>query len=417
MFAHTIGYNQGHLDEIRALNGVITLVSGNQSFRKIDGSAFQKFLVDPQLYLATLDAATCPKTCIRLASYPWFQTPNVPACEEGKSKEWKAQMAKKIESIWAGTLPRDIASSVASALTYQVAAGCTSLILPTPLVVDKNDHFQVQAEWLDRSLEFLAKSKNNLPVLATISIDESQIGEDCFFPNGLFSTIVDQISSRDINGVYLVVAQTHKGHPFHSSKITNKTYLYLTKKFHEANIEEIVVNFADIFGIACIAAGASLISIGMSQASRRLSLKNFEESGGGGKSFPRFYSNKTIGEYLSESDLQHITKHQLLRRIEDRTVHSASLIDALKNGQSAATVPEWAESQNNTSAAYKHFVQSLLAFTQDIASATNRKNKIVEWLEDARMMQADIEKTVRKTFPDKLAPVQEWINLIKDVVS
>jgi len=417
MFALNVGYRSIAAD-LESLNGVVILPAENFSHRSAPTSEFQKVFLDPQLYLAGLELRSCAATCARLSSHPWFQVSDVPELSATmKTKEWQEIVRGVTQSNWRAALPPDPEKACVDAINFQMGARCSHIILPSPLIERREDEAAIQAEWLDIALEVASQIEPTQPLLATVALEESVINEESFQPTGFLDTVVDQVTSRaGISGVYIVISQTQREHPFQASRKVNKAYLHLTKKFSAAGIQTIIINFADVFGTVCVGAGATTIANGPSQSLRRLCLKGFEDSQFG-RALPRFYSNRTVSEYLSQTDLSHVTRENLLRRIEDSTIFSNSLLKALGAGGSAATVPEWAESQNNVTASSKHFVQSQINFVSYLKGEKDRRSKVAEWLDDAEMYQSLLLQKIGSTFPDKRAPVGEWINIVREVLS
>lgn len=414
MLLLNLGYDLGIGADIDGISGAIALSAKNYSYRFEDLHEYQKLLIDPQLYLSSLDPATCLGTCAHLATYPWFQTPNIPTLEEGQKKP---EFQKKVKDLttknWSRQLPQNIYDSCLSAITFQSKHKCTHIILPSPLITEREDEGALQAEWLDQGLRAVADTDQPRPVIATVALDEGVLNATVFSPAGFLDTIVDQTSSRPgLNGVYIVICQTQKRPTYGTPEIVNKAYSHLVSKFASTGLENIILNFADVFGATCIAKGATQVAIGPGQASRTLCLKNYEESGGGG-AFPHFFSRKTISEYLSEEDLDKVVQKNLWKRIEDVTEFSRPLVDALRVGGSASKVPTWAESKSNIGAARKHFVKSLNQLFSDLNADGDRKTAVENWLEDADMLQSYLAKKIGSSFPERRAPVEMWLKLIK----
>jgi hypothetical protein len=257
------------------------------------------------------------------------------------------------------------------------------------------------------------------PVLATVAIDEAALNDSAFDEGGFLDTIVDQITSREgVDGVYLLVAQTHANHPFATDSRVLRTYLHLTRAFRGAGYSIVLTNFAGVFGQVCIGAGATGFAAGPSHSTRRLSLEGFDESRQG-RALPKLFSRRTIGEYLSESHLDPIVARRLLRRVRDVTPYSEALMEVLAAGGSAAQVPEWAESQNNISAASMHFVSRLASDARRISkvAANQRYEEVRDWLEDAAGNSLYIESRMSdESIELTHAPCQLWIDLLDQVV-
>lgn len=90
----------------------------------------KRHLLDPQLYLSSLPAVTCRKTCVNLASYGWFATAGLKPYESKKQsqKEWKQEAMAKIHYVWKGVPPKtepEINAAVLKCVIIQeMLAGC-----------------------------------------------------------------------------------------------------------------------------------------------------------------------------------------------------------------------------------------------------------------------------------------------------
>jgi hypothetical protein len=125
------------------LRGAIVLPSGNPVHRVLaDGPGdFQVMLLDPQLYLAGLQVKHRAKICGRLACYPWFGVPDVEkiSTTQGSRRELDAQIRALVVERWPGHPPADLGECALGAISFQVECGCTSIILPAPLVDARED--------------------------------------------------------------------------------------------------------------------------------------------------------------------------------------------------------------------------------------------------------------------------------------
>ncbi|MBF8298581.1 MAG: hypothetical protein HW395_1238, partial [candidate division NC10 bacterium] len=95
-------------------------------------------LLDPQMYLAELNAASCRKACANLASYGWFPlTRQFPFDSSAQTQsEWRRQVAESIETAWTARVPtvaNEIDDCIRNCLTVQKQLGVEALILPAPL--------------------------------------------------------------------------------------------------------------------------------------------------------------------------------------------------------------------------------------------------------------------------------------------
>lgn len=421
MFFLNRGYQRRINENIDRISGSILLPSANVSERLLRMSAeYPRVLIDPQLYLAGLTAGECEKVCARLATYPWFGVRDLPDFDSAEIglREWEGRVRAHVQRAWPSRAPvgNGIANAAALAVDFQLRMRVTFIILASPLITEREDEAQTQAEWLDAGVRAATTLEAEQPVLATIALHESVLNERAFEPGGFLDTIIDQVAARDgVDGVYIVIAQESAGHPFETDRRVLRAYLHLVRACRNRPYETIVTNFADVFGIACMGAGATAMASGPSQALRRLSLAGFQEQGGG-RPLPQYYSHRCIGEFLSESHLNVIARTRgTLRQVRDETDFSASLLDALDRGASAAAVPAWAESQNNVAEAYHHFIARLASEGHAVGrrrDRTERAQHVRDWVEDAIAARLFLGSRLGEAgIVGRYAPADQWLEL------
>lgn len=424
MFLLNVGYRMNLANDLDEIIGAVFLASSHTKFRleRSKYPEFRRMLFDPQLYLAKLDPERSPKACTRLATYPWFgkETAFKYNPEEGSLQEWEMKKREEITSVWPQDYPSqgDITSACSDAMEFQLTLGCTHIILPSPIIEEREDEAITQGDWLDRSLEVAISEEITQPLIATVALDEKIINESAFQESGFLDTIVDQISSRKgIDGVYIVVSQNSNKHPFRTGEDVLRAYATLSKEFSQCGFDIIITNFADIFGLSCLALGASDFATGPSQSLRRLSFEGFQEDVRG-TALPHYYSHDNIAEFFSESDLDKLRDKKLLRRLKDHTSHSNQLMESLNSGNSAADIPLWAENKNNLNAAQKHFIIKINNEERSIAplNQTGKKEAIIDWLENADVNITYIDKKLGSdSIKGEVAPSENWLEIFEAV--
>lgn len=389
MFYLNLGHAWSHLD-LEGLEAAILLPQGN-SMEKIVRKApeVRALLFDPQMYLAELDCTSSALVCSRLVSYPWFGAEDVPEfnSDQMSRTEWQKQIRESIEDLWLGSaVDVDEASEACeAAVEFQQSLNCAQVILPSPMVQEREDEAATQGAWLDAGVAAAEAMEVDVPVLATVAISDVVLNEAAFQEFGILDTLVDQITSREgIDGVYIVVAQSTGNHPFDTSRPILRAYQYLARAFADAGYEYVITNFADVFGLACYGVGATSFATGPSHALRRLSLTSFDDDGFG-IALPFLYSHPTVAEFASESDLNVINGHGLLRRVRDVTPSSERLLSVLASGGSADSVAAWAESRSNVKAAKTHFLTRMILAEDELSSVDvdERPDEVKDWLEGA----------------------------------
>jgi hypothetical protein len=403
--------------------GVVYLASGNnrERLRRKSLPEVRKVLFDPQLYLAGLDATECETTCARLATHQYFGVEGLTDFESGRGlREWQQDVCAQVGAIWPQRAPEEesaVESACLDAVEFQAEIPCSHILLPTPMVGEREDEAVTLAQWLDAGLRAADALDVGQDLLATVAVSEAILNDSVFADAGLLDTIVDHVTARDeIQGAYVVIVQAESRHPFNTPDIVLRAYLHLCRGFSGVGLETVLANFVGVFGLPCMAAGASGFCAGGSHAQRRLSLPGFKPTRGG-VALPHFYSHRTAAEYLSERDLGHVVQRKLLRRVRDTTPFSRALMQRLEQGGSAADLPNWAESQNNLAQAHKHLVNRLLREERrlDQVPAGEREDEVLDWLDSATgsavRVQRQLEGTDHKI---AFAPVGAWADLLSE---
>jgi len=424
MFLLNLGY-KWIAHEVSTIDGVVIVASGNSSAKCERASLpdVKHILFDPQLYLAGLDASICKKVCGRLTTHPWFGVSDVPDFDSAsmKRREWDAKIREHASTAWPRHAPEGDHVRIAceECIDFQLRLGCTQLILPSPLIQDREDEASIQALWLDQGLQAASDLEVGQPILATVAVAETALNEPAFEEGGFLDTIVDQVTARTshdeavLDGVYVVVAKSKQTHPFEASAHVYKAYQSLCQTFRVAGFRSVIAAFSDVFGLACVGGGASGLTAGPSQSLRQLALDTFVDEGFGAP-LPHYYSHRLAGELRSEDDLDRIRDARLYRRVRDDTNYSRALSRTILAGGSASRLPDWAESKNNVTVAQLHFLARLSRAEQALQALTpaERADEVRDWLENAVATSEYVESRLN---PDKvkgtLAPSDQWLKL------
>src|SRR5205807_1275633 len=110
-------------------------------------------LLDPQMYLAGLNAAMCRKTCVNLASYGWFLREDLPTYDSTKQtlSQWTTRAQTAIHRAWPDRVPSaaaDIEDVIRRCIDVQNEIGCEAVILPSPLTTDASSTYEGELLWL-----------------------------------------------------------------------------------------------------------------------------------------------------------------------------------------------------------------------------------------------------------------------------
>lgn len=422
MFFLNVGYKWTAVANLDELSAAVFLPTGNIKMRMARSTVSEpgRVLFDPQLYLAGIPAHSCTKVCTRLASYPWFQVPDLP--EQGpdqKVREWEQEVRGRIEGTWPGKVPEgaSIAAAALQAVQFQLDLGCSHVILPAPLLEDREDEAQTAADWIDAGLEAAAALDVGQPVLATVALLDSVLNDESFEATGFVETVVDQMTARSgLDGVYMLVVQSATRHPFDIGRRELKALCHLSRAFSRAGYAVILTNFVDVFGLVCMAFGASGFATGPSQSLRRISLQALEDEGGG-RVFPHYYAHRSVTEYLTESDLDRVVEKRLVRRIKDSTSYSANLLAALEQGRSARDLPDWVETRNNYRRAHMHFLSRMVKEGRRLGElpGVERGAVVRGWLEDAEANALYIAEKLGGDMEGHVAPTGNWLALYDEL--
>jgi hypothetical protein len=294
-------------------------------------------LFDPQLYLAGLDASESSEHCAKLASYPWFGVRGLVPYDSGlqNQKGWMATARARIPSLWSHNAPSDpatVRASVRECIEFQKRIGCESIILPAPLTADPATDFSQELVWLDSALERAREAGVSVPVFATVAISDICLRYSEPGVNALLALILDSVSAREIDGVYLVLEQgsetadgRHVGNVRTLSSILHLAYLFAT----DCRLR-VIVNFLGAFGLACEAVGAEGWASGWYKSLYRFRLA---DKLAGGRSFPTYWSYNCACDIHLERDFDVLNEEEFfLDRIADRTEASSGLLLAASRG-------------------------------------------------------------------------------------
>lgn len=354
----------------------------------------QWLLFDPQLYLASLDGDNCKRTCAKLSTYPWFGI-EVPEFNSGEMKQadWFNEVMSNFS--WTPEIPDDdeeILEVVRECLAFQRDFGVTHLIAPTPLVENAEDEFSVQLRWLEAALSM--RKEFDIPIFATVAINEYLLAHHDPNENVLLQSILDNLTASEFNGLYMLVAQEAAEKARFDERRVAESLMYVSYIAGRRSTKDVLINYADDLGYACLATGSVGFASGVTLKQRRLCFSDFIDRGGG-SAYPRFYSHSLIRDLLTESDLDRIRDARLMRLIRnDVTEESQPLLRALGSGAGASSVPNWTQSRNNVGQANQHRFSLLGRVTNSLAKlgVDDRSQLVLGWLQYAEAHAALIDK-------------------------
>ena len=384
--------------------------------RRIDSRYphMEKRLFDPQLYLSGLDAASSVRHCANLATYPWFGIQGLETFESDlhTQPDWAQEARRRIPQFWLRAAPSDpdvVRVAVEECIEFQLRFGCEALILPSPLTVDPSSDYSEELLWLDTALQYLDERETlEVPVFATIALADICVRYSDPQGNTLLNLILDNISARDVDGVYIVVEQGSE--PQNGRQCTSTRTLWsvleLCHLFSQDCGLRVGVNFLGAFGLICEAAGAAFWSSGWYKSEYRLRLA---DSMAAGRAYPLYWSLPSLLDINLDQDFDRLAQNGLLPLIEDETVASDGLLRAARERRRVREVPAWAYSQSNIAAAREHFFLSVLQQEQALdEDLSQRRDQVTQWLESSLERVRRIEELLgsdRRTSTDH---IQGW---------
>jgi hypothetical protein len=353
-------------------------------------------LLDPQLYLVGLNAATSRKACANLSSYPWFPlTKRVPydSKKHKRQSAWAHAVQVTIHKHWLGILPVDepeINDTIRLCLEVQKRLGVEAFILPAPLTSDINTPFDLELDWIEKGTAIASAMDRERPVYASIALSDTTLRGPDPWANPLLDVILDQVTARGVQHVYIVLEQANEYGYYCTHPHTVGALLRLCNGLKRAGVQRILVGYAGTAGLVALAAGADAWTSGWYRSERRLKLADFEDPTG--RAIPAYYSHPLAGEFHLEEDLDNAVRRGFLPRITDETPASQGLLAALSRGVSSNAVPEWQYRQSNVAAAIEHFLLAcvretakLAALSEDAARAATKT-----WLATADQIAASL---------------------------
>jgi hypothetical protein len=378
---------------------------------------FKKKLLDPQLYVATVDPALDPDIVARLAAYPWFHGEDVPkykSGEHGTRTEWKKKTKGSLISKWTRTVPTmpdTIRKAARAAVEFQLKLGCDGILLAVPLTTIADQTLEAELDWIEAGIQACADLKVQRPVYATVALSEAVLHVPAL-KNPIIHSFSNIVASRpELAGAYIVLEQTEPSSYFWNSKDPLMALLILVDDLVRGAGKRVVVNYVGTFGIVAKAVGAEIWSSGYYLMQRRFSLK-----GATGIARPRYHSLALAGDVGMKEDLARIRDAGLVDKLMTPTSADAVLRTALANGKDPSSVPEWKYSPNNTAAAQEHHLQivSETGAKLDTMSPGQRQDWVRKWLIEAVKLVNIIEQKELVGMATDTSHQKVWLDVFTD---
>lgn len=372
-------------------------------------------LFDPQLYLAGLDANASKRHCTYLSSYPWFGVSNLREYQSSSQtqKNWRQEVESKITSLWPRNTPTDpeqIKNAIRDCIDFQQRIGCRGIILPSPLTVDPGTSYEIELFWLDSGLEYIRENDDfNLPIFATIALADFCIRTYDPPENPLLQLVLDAVSAREINGVYVVVEQSSATSDSRHLEDSRALWsiLHLTHLFTNDCDLQVGVNFLGQFGLVCLAAGATFWASGWYKSLYRLRLA---DKLAGGRAYPSYWAHPAAIDIHLESDFDTLGIEEMVQNIADVTLASEGLLQASAQKVAVSNVPAWRYAISNITSAQEHYLLSSVLHNNELFDfqPPTRIDVVEEWLEDATRFSAQISTILGATGRTSTSHVEAW---------
>lgn len=340
-------------------------------------------MIDPDLHFWGLEPETCGKVCRNLSTHDWMDL-DLPRAEDfpGKKDEWQAAIDRMLPDAWPPVSPTnddELKALIERCLDWQLVNGASAVILPTPTIEDDDVGLDEFVRWAKVGIQ--AAESIDCVALLSVSI------LDLALPRH-YERLVDLVTSLpDVPGLYVAVITSRDEGIVPDSREFARALLEISHVVGHQHGLPVVINFADVFGLACVAVGAEGFGFGYERKCRGLSRAAYQDSGDGGGAYPRFFSLGTAASYLPARDLDRVRDERLLWMLDqDETQASLPLLGALRAGSSGNDAPAWREGRNNVAAARAHLIQRLELANSELLAMTDIRERAqwaLRWLQNA----------------------------------
>lgn len=402
--------------------GSIISVSGIEAARLLRRpfktySHLQRRLIDPQLYLAGLPKEMYPGAVARLVTYPWFvnvEVPNFATAEHGKLENWQEQFGETLFDSWPGTPadnPAGIRTAIQKAVDLQVRLECESIILPGTLTRNVSKGLDAEMAWLDTGLSVTREVGRRVPVFASLAITQDLLSSEVPENSRFLDSIADQFAAREVDGVYLVMAQTAEQGYSLKDESALTAILMLIDDLARVAKRRVIVNHLGPFGAVTTAAGAEIWATDYYLSRRRLVFSDLMEKSGGSQ-MPRYFSTPLMGDLGVEHDLDMIAKKGLFDKVRVDTWAAKQLHEALRDGRPASSVYAWQYERTRTTAAKAHYLTAMDRLGRRLANSnTEGRITIVHSLLQTAASLADALKKsgVSDSYFTELGHQEVWL--------
>jgi len=247
----------------------------------------------------------------------------------------------------------------------------------------------LELNWLDKGLTAAGDHAPGMKRIATVALSDTCLRGLDPWKNDLLTVIIDQITARAPDGAYIVIEQANEHGYYCTHPNTVGSLLRLAYELKEGGLGRVVIGPVGIAGLLALAVGADIWSAGWYRGVRRVILSDFEDQMG--MAVPTYYVHSLAGEIHLEKDLDRLQGKGLMKNIWDETPASKGLIQAVRSGRMASTVPEWKYRRSNIAAATEHFFAAAIRETVQLSGKTKKEcfSYAHEWLKRAENLASN----------------------------
>jgi hypothetical protein len=312
----------------------------------------------------------------------------------------------------------EIEPAIRAALATQEMIGAEALILPAPLTIDVNSDLSSELEWLDRSLD-VGRSEFQLPLLATVALSDRALRGLRVDENPLIELLLDHISAREPDGVYIILELANEPGYYCSSQSTVGALLRLVDGFkRRAGLERVVVNYATVAGLIAFAVGANTWCTAWYKSERRFRLDDCIDKPEGPSAYPAYYSHALASEVHLANDMARVVDAGLLDQIADKTMYSEPLLAALRRGLDVNEVAGWRYRPNNLRFSKGHFSTAMSRESERLANMTEeqRLTYVNTWLSRAAALATKVSALGDLNPRTEIVHQRNWLKAFRDFV-
>jgi len=267
-------------------------------------------LIDPQVYVATIDGANYK----HLVDYQdrYFEVNLRPTSFR----------------------PRFIQHLVKRTIDWQISNNVSGLICPGVRIQGFASAWaQIAVSLIQESLDYKSTLDVELPVYATLAVSA-----ESFTDPEMVNEFLDALTVLEVDGFYVIIFQA--GSEYRRAVDVNvlPSIMWLLYSLGEVNRFRVIVGYADLNSYLYRTVGASDFASGWSHNLRRLTEDRWSSTGGGRRPSPRYTSLQLMNSILVDPELRRVFEER-----QPRKVISNSPFDSVFSGATFPSRALWTE--------------------------------------------------------------------------